>query len=170
MAFFVLSQVAADGCCVRAVLCAAPGRGWKGAVSHVGRGRRCRGAPRRLTQSFYERFTSGFERSSSRPFRTRNVLQTHAVVPPSSPFSAGALPGSARLVLRARRFPRLRFFPALLSLARIPSAPASPAPMPSVLSIGVFITFRITITYEAHRGDPSVFRRHCPSTALQGVE
>ena len=99
------------------------GRGRKGAVSHVGRGRRCRGAPRRLTQSFYERVTTGFERGSSRPFRTRNVLQTHAVVPPSSPFSAGALPGSARLVLRARRFPRLRFIPALLSLARIPSAP-----------------------------------------------
>ena len=113
-ALFVLSQVLAGR-----------GRrasGRQGALSHVGRGRRLRPAPRRLTQSFYERVTPGFERCSRRPFRSRNVLQTHAVVPPSSPFSAGALPGSARLVLRARRFPRLRFFSALLSLARIPSA------------------------------------------------
>ena len=130
-AFFVLPQVTAGR-----------GRrasGRQGALSHVGRGRRLRPAPRRLTQSFYERVTPGFERCSRRPFRSRNVLQTHAVVPPSSPVSAGALPGFARLVLQARRFPRLRFLPALLLLERIPSAPASPAPMPSMLSIGVFI-------------------------------
>ena len=126
-AHFVLPQVVPGGWLSPA------GRGRKGAVSHVGRGLRRRGAPRRLTQSFYERFTPGFERCSRRLFRTRNVLQTHAVVPPGS-----ALPSAPLLphppIARPHPF----------------RPPASPATIPDLLHLGCVHVFRLWCMISVH--------------------
>ena len=103
------------------------GRGRKGAVSHVGRGLRRRGAPRRLTQSFYERFTPGLERCSRRPFRSRNVLQTHAVVP-----SGPALPSAPLLP-----------HPPIARPHPFRPPPASPATMPDLIRPGCVHVFRL---------------------------
>ena len=127
---FVLPQVTVGGATRRAVVC---GQGRKGAVSHVGRGLRRRGAPRRLTQSFYERFTPGFERCSRRPFRSRNVLQTHAVVPPGP-----ALPSAPLLphppIARPHPF----------------RPPASPATIPDLLHLGCVHVFRLWCMISVH--------------------
>ena len=70
----------------------------------------------------------------------------------------------------------LRFACGPLPLTRPRVAMPSSAPCLSgshalrVVSMIIAITNSNTVTYETHHGDPSVFPRHCPSTALQGVE